>query len=95
MHPIRARACALVLLACLLTACGGAAPASSGVAVPDGAVTIGLPFPPRSGLAIDTDDAFLLTQLGATETLVGLDADRQPQPGLATEWSQTCLLYTS
>lgn len=88
MHPIRARAGALTLLACLLTACGAAPASSGGVAVPDGAVTIGLQFAPRSGLAIDTDDAFLLTQLGATETLVALDADRQPQPGLATEWTR-------
>ncbi|WP_300007845.1 ABC transporter substrate-binding protein [Pseudonocardia sp.] len=91
MHPasIRARACALAVLTGVLTACGTAATPSTGAATTDGSVTFGLQFPPRSGLAIDTDDAFLLTQLAATETLVSLDADRQPQPGLATGWEQT------
>ncbi|WP_226369856.1 ABC transporter substrate-binding protein [Pseudonocardia oceani] len=87
--PTRTRACALVLLACLLTACGTAAAPSGGAVVPDGAVTIGLQFAPRSGLAIDTDDAFLLTQLGAVETLVSVDAERRAQPGLATGWTRT------
>ncbi|WP_240157151.1 ABC transporter substrate-binding protein [Pseudonocardia broussonetiae] len=91
MHPAptRTRACALALLACLLTACGTGAAPSTGAVVPDGAVTIALQFAPRSGLAIDTDDAFLLTQLGAVETLVSVDAERRPQPGLATGWTQT------
>lgn len=91
MHPAptRIRSCALALLACLLTACGPAAGPSTGAAVPDGAITIALQFAPRSGLAIDTDDAFVLTQLGAVETLVSVDPERRPQPGLATGWTRT------
>ncbi|MBW0117367.1 ABC transporter substrate-binding protein [Pseudonocardia abyssalis] len=91
MHPAptRSRAVVLALLACLVTACGAGAAPVTGVAVPDGAVSIGLQFAPRSGLAIDTDDAFVLTQLGAVETLVAVDGERRPQPGLATQWTQT------
>lgn len=95
MHRVPSRPSAVlvalltaVLAAGFLTGCG-TAPAATGAAVPDGTVTIGLQFAPRSGLAVDTDDAFVLMQLGATETLVALDADRAPQPGLATAWTRT------
>ncbi|NMH91705.1 ABC transporter substrate-binding protein [Pseudonocardia bannensis] len=56
--------------------------------VPDGDLTVALQFAPRSGYAIDTDDAFVLTQLGATETLVVSGPDTQPLPHLATAWTR-------
>ena len=46
-------------------------------------------FAPRSGYAVDTGDAFVLTQLGATETLVGTSPDRTAAPRLATAWTRT------
>lgn len=87
--PTRTGAGLLALLALLLTACAGTPGPSGGTPVPDGSVTVALAFVPRSGFAIDTDDAFVLTQLGATETLVALDSERRPQPGLAAEWTRT------
>ncbi|WP_308259032.1 ABC transporter substrate-binding protein [Pseudonocardia sp. H11422] len=76
-----------LVTALLLAACGGAT-ASSGTVVADGELTAALQFAPRSGYAIDTDDAFVLTQLGATETLVATGEDKQPLPRLATGWTR-------
>lgn len=44
---------------------------------------------PRAALSPLSDDAFKLTRWGAVETLVMLDKDFAPSPGLATEWKQT------
>lgn len=44
--------------------------------------------PPRSGLNPLTDDAFKLSRWSATETLIRLNADGEPQPFLATEWER-------
>jgi peptide/nickel transport system substrate-binding protein len=71
----------------LVTACGGGGQAAGSV-LPDGELRMALQFSPRSGYAMDTDDAFLLHQFGATETLVGAGSDGLPQPALATSWSQ-------
>jgi peptide/nickel transport system substrate-binding protein len=43
---------------------------------------------PRSGLSPYSDDAFMLTRWGVTETLVALDETGDPVPGLATRWRQ-------
>jgi peptide/nickel transport system substrate-binding protein len=72
----------VVVLALLLSACGGGA--SSG----DGAVSVALQFPPRAGYAFDADDGALLTKLGVAEPLVALDRQGGPVPGLATAWTQ-------
>ncbi|MCE0763802.1 ABC transporter substrate-binding protein [Pseudonocardia kujensis] len=79
---------ALAVLLGLVTACGsGAGP--SGTPVPDGELRLAAQFAPRSGYAMDTDDAFVVAQLGSAETLVEAGPDGTPQPGLATSWAQT------
>jgi peptide/nickel transport system substrate-binding protein len=49
---------------------------------------VALSFPPRAGLSITSDDAFLLTRLGVTETLVRANAAGEAQPLLASSWEQ-------
>jgi peptide/nickel transport system substrate-binding protein len=46
----------------------------------------GLQFPPRAGWAIETGDAFVLTNLGVAETLVKVDFDGALVPSLAESW---------
>jgi peptide/nickel transport system substrate-binding protein len=72
----------------LLAACGGGGGAAAGTPVSDGELRIAAQFAPRSGYAIDTDDAFILTQLGATEALTSASADGQARPALAESWTQ-------
>jgi peptide/nickel transport system substrate-binding protein len=71
----------------LVTACGGGGQ-TTGTIQPDGELRMALQFSPRSGYAMDTDDAFLLHQFGASETLVNAGSDGRPQPALATSWSR-------
>jgi peptide/nickel transport system substrate-binding protein len=71
----------------LVTACGGGGQAA-GTIQPDGELRLALQFSPRAGYAMDTDDAFLLHQFGAAETLVNAGSDGRPQPALATSWSR-------
>jgi peptide/nickel transport system substrate-binding protein len=72
----------------LVAACGsGAGPA--GAPVPDGELRLAAQFAPRSGYAMDTDDAYVVAQLGSAEALVRAGSDGTPQPGLATSWAQT------
>src|SRR5215218_1197555 len=78
---------AVVAVLVLLAACGGGG-AAAGTPVPDGELRIAAQFAPRSGYAIDTDDAFILTQLGATEALTSASADGQARPALAESWTQ-------
>ncbi|MFP5019256.1 ABC transporter substrate-binding protein [Pseudonocardia phyllosphaerae] len=78
---------ALAATTAVLTACGGSG-SGGGTPVPDGRMTIDMTFSPGAGYAIDTDDAFVLSQLGATETLVTSGTDGVAKPGLATEWSR-------
>src|SRR5918997_2817152 len=89
--PLRPRctllATAVTVLA-LVAACGQGAGAPSGTPLPDGELRIAAQFSPRAGYAIDTDDAFILTQLGATEALTSAAADGQVRPALAESWSQ-------
>jgi peptide/nickel transport system substrate-binding protein len=80
-----APASVIVLVLACLAACGGQ---GSGAPVPDGRIAVALQFAPRSGYAVDSDDAFLLSKLGVTETLVGVGADGLGVPRLATAWAQ-------
>jgi peptide/nickel transport system substrate-binding protein len=63
-----------------------AAPAEEPAEAP--LVRVGLQFNPDSGWAIDTDDAFVLTNMGVTETLVRVDDEGVVEPGLAESWEQ-------
>ncbi|MBC3194646.1 ABC transporter substrate-binding protein [Pseudonocardia sp. C8] len=81
-------AAALAVSTVLLAACGGSGE-GTGRIVPDGRLTIAMAFGPGAGYAIDTDDAFVLSQLGVTEPLVASGADGRPRPALATEWART------
>lgn len=72
----------------LVAACGGERGAAGGAPVPDGELRIAAQFSPRSGYAVETDDAFILTQLGATEALTSATADGQVRPVLAESWTQ-------
>jgi peptide/nickel transport system substrate-binding protein len=74
-------AAAAVLLA---TACFPAADEEAG----DGRISVAMMQPPRSGLTPLSDDAFKLSRWSAAETLVNLDEAGDPQPGLATDWTQ-------
>lgn len=68
-----------------LAACGP----EQGEAAADGRIALAMLQPPRSGLSPFSDDAFKLSRWSTAETLVVLDADGAPQPGLATAWEQT------
>lgn len=60
----------------------------SGDAGADGAdrIRLALAFPPVAALSPWTDDAVLLTRMGAAESLVVFDASGTAQPQLATSW---------
>jgi peptide/nickel transport system substrate-binding protein len=62
---------------------------SNGSSGSDGNVVYDSQFAPRSAFAVETDDAFLLTNSGSVETLIRYDADGSLQPGLAESWEQT------
>lgn len=68
----------------LLAAC-----APPGAADDDGRIAVAMMQPPRSGLSPHSDDAFKLSRWSTAETLVTLDGDGDPQPGLAEEWEET------
>ncbi|GAA1394316.1 ABC transporter substrate-binding protein [Pseudonocardia kongjuensis] len=84
--PLRVAA-ALAASAAILTACGGPG-GGTGEIVPDGELTLAMAFGPGAGYAVDTDDAFVLSQLGVTESLVASGADGEARPALATGWEQ-------
>ena len=50
-------------------------------------ITIAAPFAPSNNGAIETDDSFLLSRMGITETLIRIDFDGQVKPYLAQSWS--------
>lgn len=50
-------------------------------------ITVAAPFSPSNNGAIETDDSFILSRAGATETLVKIDFDGQVKPYLADSWS--------
>ncbi|WP_432876799.1 ABC transporter substrate-binding protein [Kribbella sp. CA-245084] len=95
MRSIRPLHGAALSLAALLTvtACGSfASSGSSGGSanIADRSLTIALQFTPKAGYALETDDAFVLSQVGCLETLLKYDFDSgQLQPLLATKWTQT------
>lgn len=72
------------------TACGsfeGSTTSGSGSA---DNLTVSLQFTPRANYSLETDDAFVLSQVGCLETLVKYDAEAGALvPLLATEWVQT------
>ena len=79
LPAIRVLSVLLCLLAAL-AACGTAPSATSGSPMPDGRLTVAVEFGPKAGLAIDTDDAFVLTTLGVDETLVRADPSGRSLP---------------
>lgn len=81
-----ARLAAACVAVGLLAACGGGA--GGGAVVPDGRATIAAQFSPGSGYGIDTDDAYVLSQIGVTDTLVASGTDGVPRPRLATAWTR-------
>lgn len=82
----RARVALVCAVVGLLAACGGGG--GSGAVVPDGRITIAAQFSPGAGYGIDTDDAYVLSQLGVTESLVAAGTDGVPRPRLATAWTR-------
>lgn len=80
-------AAALAASVGVLVACGGSG-AGTGQVVPDAQITLAMAFGPGAGYAIDTDDAFVLSQLGVTESLVASGPDGRARPALATAWEQ-------
>ena len=53
-------------------------------------LVISLQFAPRANYALETDDAFVLSQVGCLETLVRYNAESgELEPMLATAWKQT------
>ncbi|MDQ2788719.1 MAG: ABC transporter substrate-binding protein [Actinomycetota bacterium] len=78
----------LLCLLAMLAGCASTQRSSSGSPVPDGRLTVALEFGPKAGFAIDTDDAFVLTELGVVETLVRADPNGQGLPGLANSWQR-------
>ncbi|MFC7344361.1 ABC transporter substrate-binding protein [Saccharopolyspora griseoalba] len=69
----------LLLLSGCFASTGGGAGDRLGVA---------LSFAPKAAMSIYSDDAQLLSRLGATETLAVLDRDGTAKPGLAESWTQ-------
>ena len=63
-------------------------PVAGAAQAEDPRIGIAMLQPPRSGLSPLSDDAFKLSRWSTAETLVRLNADAEPQPLLATEWSR-------
>lgn len=76
-------------LAIALAACGaGGAPGGSGQPVDN--LVVALQFTPKANWALETDDAFVLSQVGCLETLVRYNMESgELEPLLATSWEQT------
>jgi peptide/nickel transport system substrate-binding protein len=92
MRPIRSLPGAALCIAALLAvpACGSFTSSGSAANAADRSLTIALQFTPKAGYALETDDAFVLTQVGCLETLLKYDFDSgELQPLLATKWTQT------
>ncbi len=70
----------------LLAGCFDASPEST--EADDARISVAMLQPPRSGLTPLSDDAFKLSRWSTAETLIRLDANSDPQPFLATEWTQ-------
>ncbi|MEB3372365.1 ABC transporter substrate-binding protein [Saccharopolyspora mangrovi] len=80
-----ARVAALLAGALVLSGCFAAAPGGGA----DDRLGVAMSFQPVANFSTYSDDALLLTKLGATETLTVLDHDGKPQPALAESWQQS------
>src|SRR5215204_4254079 len=92
MRPIHLLRGAALSLAALLTvsACGGFTNSGGSGTTAGDSLTIALQFTPKSGYALETDDAFVLSQVGCLETLLRYNfQEGELQPMLATKWTQT------
>ncbi|NUR94735.1 MAG: ABC transporter substrate-binding protein, partial [Kribbellaceae bacterium] len=92
MRSIRPLHGAALSLAALLsvTACGSFSSSGGSASGTDRDLTIALQFTPKAGYALETDDAFVLTQVGCLETLLNYDfGSGKLQPLLATKWTQS------
>jgi len=92
MRPIRPLPGAALCIAALLpvTACGSFTGSGDTANAADRSLTIALQFTPKAGYALETDDAFVLSQVGCLETLIKYDfASGELQPLLATKWTQS------
>lgn len=80
-----------LLLAVGLSACSFSGGAGSSASAADGhGLNISMQFSPRANFALETDDAFVLSQVGCLETLVRYDSQAgKLEPSLATDWKQT------
>lgn len=74
-------ACALLLSGCFANTAGGPAD--------ENRIGVALAFQPAADMSPYSDDAVLLSKLGATETLTVLDREGDPQPGLAESWERS------
>ena len=83
-------AATLLTLGLGMAGCGSFEGEATGESDGSKTLTIALQFPPVAGYATETDDAFILTQLGCLETLVRYNYETaELEPVLATEWKQT------
>ncbi len=92
MRPIRPLSGAALCIAALLplTACGSFTSSGGAASAADRSLTIALQFTPKAGYALETDDAFVLTQVGCLETLLTYDfGSGELKPLLATKWTQS------
>jgi len=84
---------ALALASLTATGCGmGGGDTSSdqgGSGGEGGSLVFDTQFTPRSAWALETDDAFLLSNVGCLETLIRYNADGTLQPMLAESYEQT------
>lgn len=87
MHPHRSVLPASLAVVSALAVAGCLPGGGTADAADDGRVSIAMMQPPRSALSPLSDDAFKLSRWSTAETLVTLDEDGDPLPGLATEWS--------
>lgn len=79
---------ALILSGCMPGSGGGDAGTGGGGEGGD-KLTISLAFTPASNWALETNDSFIISQLGCSETLTKYNAEtNELEPLLATEWSQ-------
>ncbi|TDF92478.1 MULTISPECIES: ABC transporter substrate-binding protein [Arthrobacter] len=77
-------------LALTISACSFSGGNGNGAATGSANAIIDMQFTPRANFALETDDAFILSQIGCLETLVRYDEGTgKLQPSLATAWKQT------
>jgi peptide/nickel transport system substrate-binding protein len=77
-------------LALAVSACGSFDSGGGAGAAANQNLVISLQFTPKANFALETDDAFVLSQVGCLETLLTYD-DKAGEltPRLATEWTQS------